>query len=229
MSSRWQRSSSGQASAPRSQGGQSRQAILDRALRIAAREGLAALTIGRLAKEMEMSKSGLFAHFHSKEALELATVEKAKEVFADAVLRPAAVSGRGIARLWYLCDLWLLHIERHVFSGPYFFTGALFEYSDRPGAVAKAIKNATQEWVDALRKAIEDAQKQKELGRGVRAAQIAFELNGRLLGAHCALLLKDGASFREARPALLGRLHELATNATPGTAFESFMVWKKHL
>ena len=128
------------ASESRSQGEQTRQEILARALKVAAREGLAALTIGRLAKELQMSKSGLFAHFRSKQALELATLEKAREAFADSVLRPVEASGRGIERLWNLCDLWLRHIERHVFSGAYFFTGALFEYADRPGPVAKAIR-----------------------------------------------------------------------------------------
>jgi AcrR family transcriptional regulator len=138
-SNRW-RENSGPASEPRSQGNQTRQAVLAVALKIAAREGLASLTIGRLAKELKMSKSGLFAHFNSKQALELATVEKAEEVFALAVLRPAQTSNRGIERLWNLCDLWLLHIERDVFSGAYFFTGALFEYAVRPGPVSKAIR-----------------------------------------------------------------------------------------
>src|ERR1700681_2324465 len=105
-----------------------RQVILTRALKITAREGLAALTIGRLAEELRMSKSGLFAHFRSKRALELATLEKAREVLADAVSRPAQASRAGIERLWDLCDLWLQHIERRVFSGPYFFIGAFFEY-----------------------------------------------------------------------------------------------------
>src|SRR5207244_4002953 len=108
-------------------------ALLARALKIAAREGLAALTIGQLAEELRMSKSGLFAHFHSKQALELATVEMAREVFADAVLRPAQGSRGGIERLWNLCDLWLQHIERRVFPGGFFFTGAFFEYAHRPG------------------------------------------------------------------------------------------------
>jgi AcrR family transcriptional regulator len=213
----------------RSQGEQTRQAILATALKIAAREGLAALTIGRLAKELEMSKSGLFAHFHFKEALELATVETANEVFENAVLRPVQASGRGIERLWTLCDLWLLHVERGAFSGPYFFTGALFEYADRPGPVAKAIKNATREWLNALVKAVADAQDQREIGRGVRADQIALELNGKLLGAHCAYLLEDGDSFRKTRSTLLGRLRELATNAIPVRAFESVGAWKRYL
>jgi AcrR family transcriptional regulator len=93
-----------QTSAPGSRGEQTRQAILERAVKMAVREGLDALTIGRLAKELGMSKSGLFAHFHSKQELELATVEKAKEVFGEAVLRPAKATRGGIERLWTLCD-----------------------------------------------------------------------------------------------------------------------------
>jgi len=224
--SHWRR---GTASEARSQGKRTQQAILARALKIAAREGLAALTIGRLARELEMSKSGLFAHFHSKEALELATVEKAKELFQNAVLRPAQASAEGVERLWILCDLWLLHIERRVFSGAYFFSGALFEYADRPGPVSKAIKNAAQEWLKALREAVGDAQEQKQLRRVRRAEQIASELNGRLLGAYCAYLLEDGASFREVRDALLGRVGELATNVIPVSAFESPACWRKYL
>jgi AcrR family transcriptional regulator len=197
-------------------------------VKIAAREGLAALTIGRLAKELEMSKSGLFAHFHSKEVLELATVEHAKQVFENAVLRPAQDGENGVARLWSLCDLWLSHIERSVFSGPYFFTGALFEYADRPGLVSDSIKRATQEWLSALRKAVEDGQTLRQLGRSARADQIASELNGRLIGAYCAYLLENRRSFREARAALRARLRDLATTAIPASAFESDGSWKRY-
>src|ERR1700688_5072270 len=171
------RNAEGAASERRSQGEKTRQTILVLALKVAAREGLAALTIGRLAKQLRMSKSGLFAHFHSRQALELATLEKARKVFADAVLRPVEASERGIERLWNLCDLWLFHIEERVFSGAYFFTGALFEYADQSGPVAKAIKSAAQEWLNALKKAIEDAQEHNEIDRGVRTKQVASELN----------------------------------------------------
>jgi AcrR family transcriptional regulator len=217
------------ASETLSPGERTRHTILAQALKIATREGLAALTIGRLARELEMSKSGLFAHFHSKELLELATVESAKQVFENAVLRPAQDSENGVARLWSLCDLWLSHIERRVFVGPYFFTGALFEYADRPGPVSKAIKNVTQHWLKALREAVNDAQEQKQLVRIMRAEQIAFELNGRLLAFHFGHLLENGSSFRETRAALLARLHELASNAISPRAFESVGAWKRYL
>src|SRR6266852_4376955 len=219
----------GPTGGPRSQGERTRQAILARALKIAAREGLAALTIGRLAKELRMSKSGLFAHFHSKRALELATLKMAREVFADAVLRPAQASRAGIERLWSSCDLWLQHIERRVFSGAYFFTGAFFEYADRPGPIAEAITRVAQEWFSTLRNAVQEAQEQAEINRDAEAKQIAWELNGRLVGAYWAYLLERGDCCREARAALLGRLRELATGELPASAFESVRAWKEYL
>jgi AcrR family transcriptional regulator len=223
------RKTDGPSSEPRSQGEETRETILAAALKVTAREGLAALTIGRLAKQLRMSKSGLFAHFHSRQALELATLEKARKVFADAVLRPVEASGRGVERLWNLCDLWLLHIELRVFSGAYFFTGALFEYADQSGPVAKAIKSAVQEWHNTLRKVIKDAQELREMDRAVRTKQVASELNSILVGAHWTYLLEGGNCCREARVALLGRMRQLATDAIPASAFESLATWKKHL
>ena len=214
---------------PRSRGELTRQAILTRALKVAAREGMAALTIGRLAEELQMSKSGLFAHFHSKRALELATLEMAREVFADAVLRPALASRGGVERLWNLCDLWLQHIERRVFTGAYFFTGALFEYADRPGPIAEVITRVAREWFNTLRKAVQDAQEQGEINPGAKAKQVAWELNDRLVGTYWAFLLERGGHFREARIALLDRLQELATLEIPATAFESVRAWKDYM
>lgn len=216
-------------SEPRSHGEQTRQAILMRAVKIASREGLAALTIGRLAEELRMSKSGLFAHFHSKRALEIATVETAKEIFADAVLRPAQASRGGIGRLWSLCDLWLQHIERRVFSGAYFFTGAIFEYSGRPGPIAEAVTREAQEWFNTLRRAVQEAQEVREINPDAKAKKIAWELNDRLVGAYWAHLLEGGGRCREARIALLDRLQELATVDMPANAFESLRAWKEYL
>jgi AcrR family transcriptional regulator len=219
----------GQAGGPRSQGEQTRQTILARALKIAAREGLSAMTIGRLAKELRMSKSGLFAHFHSKRALELATLEMAREVFADAVLRPARASQAGIQRLWNLCDLWLQHIERRVFSGAYFFTGAFFEYGGRPGPIAEAITNVARDWLKTLRKAVQEAQEQGEINPDAKDKQVAWELNDKLVGAHWAYLLEGEGRCREGRIALLDRLRELATDDISASAFESVGAWKEYL
>jgi AcrR family transcriptional regulator len=223
------RTRGGRPGSPPSRGEQTRQAILTRAVGIAAREGLAALTIGRLAEELRMSKSGLFSHFHSKRALELATLEMAKDVFGKAVLRPAQASREGVERLWNLCDLWLQHIEQLVFSGTYFFTGAFFEYANRPGPVAEAITGVTREWFNALTRAIQEAQKQGEINPDVKAKRVAWELNDRLVGAYWAYLLEGGSRCREARIALLDRLRELATEEIPASAFESVRTWKEYL
>src|SRR5271156_6060379 len=97
-----------------SKGTGTRRRILAHAMGIAAGQGLAALTIGRLARDLHMSKSGLFAHFRSKRALEMATINQARTVFASQVLSPTMAANEGIARLWILCDSWLAHIERRV-------------------------------------------------------------------------------------------------------------------
>jgi AcrR family transcriptional regulator len=212
-----------------SQGKKTRQRILARALKIAGREGVAALTIGRLAKELRMSKSGLFAHFRSKQALELATVEAAEQVFSDAVLRPVQISRGGVGRVWNLCDLWLRHIEGRLFSGPYFFTGALFEYVGRSGPIAQAITRVSQEWVYTLRKTVEDAQEKGELNQDIDASWIAWDLNASLLGVHFAYLLKGDNFAREARTALLGWLRKRATEEIPEGAFDSIAAWENYL
>ena len=102
-------------------------------MRVAASHGLAGLTIGRLAQDLSMSKSGLFAHFRSKRVLEVATINEARKVFTSQVLAPATIGNEGIERLWILCDSWLAHIERRVFPGGYFFTGAFSNVQRDPG------------------------------------------------------------------------------------------------
>ncbi|HEX8188504.1 MAG TPA: helix-turn-helix domain-containing protein, partial [Pyrinomonadaceae bacterium] len=123
------------AGARRAHGERTRQAILEAAVDIASEEGLEGLTIGRLAAELSMSKSGLFAHFGSKEELQLATVEAARDVFVREVVRPAFGAPRGLARLWQLCDVWLGYVRREVFRGGCFFAAAAAEFDGRPGAV----------------------------------------------------------------------------------------------
>jgi AcrR family transcriptional regulator len=212
-----------------SQGERTRQTILAGAMKIAAREGLAGVTIGRLAKELRMSKSGLIVHFGSKQALELATLETARRAFKDAVLRPAQAKRAGIERLWNLCDLWLQQIERHVFSGPYFFTGAFLEYAGQHGPIAGAVTDIAHEWFNALRKAVEEAQEKGEIIPKADPKQIAWELNGLMVGAHWAYLLKHGDCWREARPALLRRLRKLGTGEIPASALTSERNWKRYL
>ena len=206
-----------------------RQAIISRALKIASAEGLPALTIGHLAQDLKMSKSGLFAHFRSKRALELATIDRAREVFANEVLLPAEDLSEGIGRLWNLCDLWLQHVEEQTFPGSYFFTGALFLCARQSGPVPDAIRGAAREWFTALKRAVEQAQKQGEIEREANAERTAFELNGLLVGAHWAHLLGDHDAFNETRAAVLHKLHPLATEEIPPKAFKSVRAFQGHL
>jgi len=164
-----------------SQGERTRQAILARAVKVAAREGLGAVTIGRLAKELRISKSGLIVHFGSKQALELATLESARRLFKNAVLVPAQSKRRGIERLWNLCDLWLHHIEQCIFSGPYFFTGVFLEYVEQHGAMTEVVTRKAQEWFNALHNAVEEAQEKGEINPKADSKRLACELNGLML------------------------------------------------
>src|SRR5258705_6429601 len=125
--------------ARRAQGDRSRRAILEEAVHLASAQGLEGLTIGRLASETGMSKSGLFAHFGSKEDLQLATVEAARSIFIEAVIRPAFEAKKGVARLRSLCEIWFEYANSHVFRGGCFFAAASAEFDSRQGRVKDRI------------------------------------------------------------------------------------------
>src|SRR5579864_2499724 len=112
-----------------------RDVILVRAVNIASVEGLEGLTVGSLAEQLKMSKSGLFAHFGSKEELQLATVTKARQIFIEKVTKPAIGARKGMPRLWGLVDYWLALVEKRVFPGGCFFSAASFEFDGRQGQV----------------------------------------------------------------------------------------------
>ncbi len=132
-------------------GAETRAAILDRAVDLASAEGLEGLTIGRLAAELEMSKSGLFAHFGSKQELQLATVEAAADRFRAAVIEPAAGCSRRAPRA---CGRWptayLAHLDGGAYSGGCFWAATSAEYDDRPGPVRDAIAGALDAWLGEL-------------------------------------------------------------------------------
>ncbi len=194
------------------QGERTRQAILEAAVNVASAEGLEGLTIGRLASELEMSKSGLFAHFGSKEELQLATIEAARSIFIQEVVHPALKAEQGLSRLWKLCDIWLDYVEREVFRGGCFFAAAAAEFDSRPGTVRDRIAEIMKEWLDGLERAIRESQKAGQLKSSVGPAQLAFEINAFELGANWAFqLYGDPQAFAKAREAIRQRLHEVAT------------------
>jgi AcrR family transcriptional regulator len=191
-------------------GQRTRQAILDMATSLATEEGLAPLSIGRLAKATGMSKSGLFAHFGSKEELQLATVDHAAGVFVREVIDPARAAPRGLARVWALCDHMIDYAERKVFPGGCFFASASFEFNNRPGPVRDRIQEMIRSWLSYLEHAVEQAQEAGELDPTVSAREIAFQLDAfaQAANAQCQLFQDDGV-FDAARRAVRERLDGL--------------------
>ena len=120
-------------------GQRTRNSILEVAAALATEEGLEPLSIGRLAEATAMSKSGLFAHFGSKEELQLATVDHAAKLFVGEVIDPARGAPKGLARIWALCDHMIGYSERQVFPGGCFFAATSFEFNNRPGPVRDRI------------------------------------------------------------------------------------------
>lgn len=197
-----------------SHGAQTRGAILRAAADLASVEGLDGLSIGRLADDVAMSKSGLFAHFGSKEDLQLATIEEARQRYAREVIEPALASKTGIARLYGLCESFLSYIERAVFPGGCFFASAMAEFGARaPGPVRDRIAQCQDHWMHTLERAAQDAQAAGEL-RGSDPRQLAFELEAALLSANWYFhLYTDATYLSRSRRAIRVRLSSEATPA----------------
>ncbi len=193
-------------------GDQTRHAILDRAAAIASVDGLEGLSIGHLATELRASKSGVFAHFGSKEELQLATVRWAREVFIAEVIAPAMRAPGGLRRLWRMCDGWLDYSSRRVFPGGCFFVSVAAEYDARPGRVRDAIADAHREWLRFLETSVLKAREQGELAADTDPRQIAFELDAFIRATQDALLFDERSVYTRARRAMLNRLRAVATD-----------------
>ncbi len=208
-------SSSATSSTPPRRGEQTRQAILLEAVDLASAEGLEGLTIGRLASALGMSKSGLFAHFGSKDELELSTVDAAREIFIDEVLRPGLAARRGLPRLEALCEAWLSYAERLVFRGGCFFAAASAELDSRPGPVRDRVAEVMAEWMQALERAVREAQAAGDLESTQDPAQLAFELHALVMGANSVFQLHgDGTVFERARSGIRWRLAGASARAS---------------
>jgi AcrR family transcriptional regulator len=200
-------------------GVRTRDAILERAVDIASVHGLGGLTVGSLAEALEMSKSGLFAHFGSKEDLQLATVDAARKIFLEKVIRPALAAPKGMPRLAKLIEMWLGHVERRVFAGGCFFTAASFEFDSQPGRVRDRIAAAMREWLLVLTRAIEEAQKAGHMSRNVDASRLAHEIHAIAIGSHWAdQLLDDPQAYSRSRAIVREKLRSLATPKCPPLA-----------
>jgi len=183
-----------------SKGEQTRQAILGRAFELATVVGVSGLSIGRLAEEMGLSKSGLFAHFGSKEALEVAVVEEARRQFVQEVMVPALAHARGEPRVRELFERWLRWGHR---PGGCFFVGASAELDDRPGPPRDALVQAIKDWLDSISTAIRIAISEGHFRSDVDADQLAFEVYSIMYGAHTFFrFLRDPGAIARARAAL---------------------------
>lgn len=170
---------------------------------VASVEGLAGLTIGRLADELGMSKSGLYAHFKSKERLQLDTIEAAREVFFREVIAPATSHGEGLARLRALCDSFLSYVERRVFPGGCFFAGLLSEFDAQPGTIHEQVAADHRFWLDGLAGTARAAQQRGELDPRADVEQLAFELDAALeLGNYLYILYRDPEILKRVRRAV---------------------------
>jgi AcrR family transcriptional regulator len=191
----------------RPKGQRTRAAILTEAARLASVDGLDGLTIGGLATATGMSKSGLYAHFGSKEDLQLATIASARETFVAEVFVPALAAPQGIRRLYAACDAFLSHIERRVFPGGCFFAVAAADVGTQVGAVRDAVAAQQRDWIELLERLAQKAMDVDELGSDINAAQLAFELNAVVVSAASTFILQgDPAVFERARAAVRSRL-----------------------
>lgn len=168
-----------------------RTAIVERALELGSLEGLEGLTIGRLAGDVGMSKSGLIRHFGSKEGLQLAALGAATDLFQREIWEPVADEPPGLARLRALCEGWVSYLERDLLPGGCFLTAAASEFDGRGGPVREATRKAWARWLRVLEREVSAAIEAGELPADTDPEQVAFELNGIVMGLNNALQLHD--------------------------------------
>lgn len=191
---------------PLRKGQRTRAAILHSAAELASERGLEPLSIGELASYTNMSKGGLMGHFGSKEGLQLATIEHARQIFIDEVITPALKSKKGITRVNAMCERWIGYCRREVFPGGCFFSATTVEYKNRPGPVRDRLVEVMDAWTGTIRQAIKGAVDAGELPARTKPEQLAFELQAIIMAANWDYQLhRDPRAFRRARAAIKQR------------------------
>jgi len=192
-------------------GQRTQQSILDAAVDLASTDGLDGLSIGRLATELGMSKSGLFAHFGSKQDLQLATIEAARQRFVRVIFEPALKIPRGRRRLLGLCRSWMEYAENETFRGGCFFVAASAEFDGKPGRVRDAIAANMREWLNSLEVAIIKTQQEGEISPAEDATQLAFEINALFMAANWSYQLHhDRTAFSRAMKGIERRVEAVS-------------------
>jgi AcrR family transcriptional regulator len=183
-----------------SKGTETRQAVLDEAARVASRVGLSGLTIGSLATSTRLSKSGLFAHFQSKEALQLQLLEHTRARFIDLVMRPALAAPRGEPRVRELFRRWL-DWDALALPGGCLFVAASAEYDAQPGPVRDRLVADQRDWLDSLAQVFRTGVTEGHFRADADPEQFAYDLHGVMLAYHHSsrLLGDPGAAARATR------------------------------
>lgn len=209
------RSASGgvRASKALQKGQQTKLAIVDVALGLATQIGLEGLSIGAVAELTRMSKSGVFAHFGSREELQISVIHEYYRRFEDEVFTPALKSARGLPRLQALFANWMQLVAVEIHSGCIFISGAV-EFDDRPGPVRDALASSVKTWLAAFDRAVLQAKEAGHLRPDTDAGQMAFEIHGLILALHYeARFLQNPRSIERANT---GFAHMLARYGQPG-------------
>lgn len=179
-------------------GQQTKQLITRAALGLAEQIGLEGLSIGALAEVTRMSKSGVFAHFGSREELQISVVREYYQLFSDEVFFPAMNAPRGLPRVRALFANWMKRVAIEIQSGCIFISGAV-EFDDRPGPVRDALASSVQTWLGAVHRAVVQAREEGHLVPDADARQIVFEIHGLILALHYeARFLKNPGAIERA-------------------------------
>jgi AcrR family transcriptional regulator len=202
-------------------GQQTKAAIIDAALGLASQIGLEGLSIGALAEITGMSKSGVFAHFGSREELQISVIREYHERFESMVFYPAMQMPRGLPRLQAMFDNWMVQTSNEIDSGCIYISGAV-EFDDRKGPVRDALASSVGNWQEAVRRAVELAQQEGQLVREADPMQVAFEIHGLILALHyeARFLQVPGAADR-ARRAFANIVERYSTPADARQATKS--------
>jgi AcrR family transcriptional regulator len=194
-------------------GERTRRAILAHAVHVASADGLEGLSLARLGTELAISKSGVFAHFGSKEDLQLATVRAAARLYVERIVAPGLAAPAGLAQVWQLCSLRLDFYRRRDLPGGCFFMAVNAEVASRPGPVRDEVARLQTAWADVHLIALQDAVRNGELHDGTDVEQLWFELDA--LANRAVLdqqLLSRDAGVARAHRGILNRLHAVSTH-----------------
>lgn len=196
----------------RADGDRTKQLILDTAVRLATVEGLDGLSIGTLAAATDVSKSGVYAHFGSKQDLQLATIENARTLFIDAVVVPA-LSSEGLERLIALCERFLSYVEQRTLPGGCFFAAAAAELGGRAGPLKESVAANQRDWLELLSGAAAKAVAEQQLNADTDVAGLVFELNALVISANTGFILHNDPEIVARARSAVSRVLSAATSA----------------